>query len=65
MKFIFLYDGKQIRSVHSAVMTFTDQLPINKRFFGRVGALHQWRVKTNYPPLQHILLPRDGVIPVE
>ena len=29
IKFLFLYDGKQIRSLHSAAMTFTEQQPIN------------------------------------
>ena len=29
MKFVSLYDGKQIGSVYSAAMTFTEQQPFN------------------------------------
>ena len=32
MKFLFLYDGNQIGSVHSAAMTFIEQQLINKQY---------------------------------
>ena len=48
MNFIFLYGEKQIKSVHSAAMTFTEQRPINRQYFGHVGTLNQWRVKTAF-----------------
>ena len=43
------YDEKQIRSLHFAAMMFTEQQPINEQYFSHVGALHQWRAKTDRP----------------
>ena len=37
MKFLFLYDEKQIRSLHSAAMTLTEQQPINVAIFRSRG----------------------------
>ena len=41
MKFLSLYEGKQIGSVYSAAMTFTVQEPFNEQHFGHVGTLQQ------------------------
>jgi len=60
MKFLSLYEGKQIGSVYSAAMTFTVQEPFNEQHFGHVGTLHQWRVRTTFRTRRKIQTSRVG-----